>query len=321
MRPAFLGALGWLVVIGLLYPMSRGVLTARAFRELTRGANPELDESYACDLIADFVAAPRVPVDCRGSLSIIGDAARLSGVVVNHGNPSTYCLARAGQTWLVLRAAGGVPCFATPPPDLSRPVASERERVEAEAKQMFEARMRVISAALASGASVPERCGARVAATVPVLDFDRLTSSVPPGWEFLTTRWLREALDDGRVVEAVARWPRPWVAILRVGQRAPARLLSVLEPGWSPFKFQPGSLSGTVLLMNAETGEVLCAHPFSARSSERLPSVKRPSKYDLPTLETPTIERVETDLQRNFRAELHKVMAEMSGYRLTPVPE
>ncbi len=76
-----------------------------------------------------------------------------------------------------------------------------------------------------------------------------------------------------------------------------------------------------VLLMNAETGEVLCAHPFSARSSERLPSVKRPSKYDLPTLETPTIERVETDLQRNFRAELHKVMAEMSGYRLTPVPE
>lgn len=322
MRPAFLGALAWLVAIGLLYPMSRGVLTLRAFRELMRGPNAELDEGYACDLVTDFIAAPRagVKVQCRGSLSIIGNAARLSGVVMN-GSPSTYCLARAGETWLVLRAAGGVPCFATPPPDLSRPLASERERVEAEAKQVFEARMRVISATLASGAPVPERCSDRVWSAVPVLDFELLTSTVPPGWEFLTTRWLSQALASGRVVDAVSRWPRPWVAILRVGQRTPARLPSVLEPGWSPFAFQPGSLAGTLLLMNAETGELLCAHPVSVRSSERLPSIKRASKFDLPGLDAPTPERVELDFQTNYRAELNGVLAKMTGYRVTPAPE
>ena len=87
-RPAVLGALGWLLLVAALYASAFGWLSVRHLREVMRGDDPlsgELDESLACDLVTDFVAERESyrKVKCLGSLVSTSEAARLAGVKVD----------------------------------------------------------------------------------------------------------------------------------------------------------------------------------------------------------------------------------------------
>lgn len=322
--------MGWLLVVAALYASAFGWFTPRKLRDAWRGENAllgELDESLACDLVSDFVAVNeyRRKVKCNGALDVTGDAARF-GVKVDWED-RTYCLART-PGWTVLRHTNGVPCFPSPPPDPSQPIASENERVIAAVTTQFAGRLAGIRAAMNSEVR-PPGCGKRKKRTprndVPLLEFELLQGDGgDEGWAFLSTSWLREAVvkgDRGSLLTAAQRWGRgrPWVAVVTSATRLEARSGLGLgkDRGW-----ERGRLTGTMTLVDAEAGELLCEAPFQFENSATLPPLPKPygkRRFEIaPILELPTSERVRADLEARYHAAAMRTLNEMTGYDAWP---
>ena len=327
MRPGILGGLGWLLAIALLYATSFGWLTARKFREAWREIaleSGELDESLACDLVADFVVqneSGRKVRKCEGELVVIGAAARLSGVTVDWEDRS-YCLARA-PGWRALRVTQGVPCFPTPPPDVDRVLESEQQRVAAWTRSTLQARLAAIRMAMTSKVR-PSKCAQGMRARrsdIPLLEFELLQGGdTSLSWPLLSTAWLRDAVlkdDAGALLKAADRWAmgRPWVAVITSASRESAL------GGPAFYKpFRRGSLTGTMTVIDAEVGELLCEVPFAFESSATLAPL--PGRLlGLARFDAPTNERVQTDFQERFKAAALKTLNEMTGYQAWPALE
>ncbi len=319
--------MGWLLVIAGLYATSFGWVSARKFGEAWRDLTLEsgsgaLDESLACDLVSDFVGLNeyRRKVKCQGELVVTGEAARLAGVKVDWED-RTYCLARV-PGWKVLRAVKGVPCFPTPPPEPSRAIESEQERVTVFTRALMTQRLEGIRMAMTSEVR-PRKCaqGTRARRSdIPLLEFELLQGGGSESWAFLSTGWLRDAVIKGdfdSLLTASERWAtgRPWVAVVTSASRK--------EPvgGLLDARFIHGELTGTMTVIDAEAGELLCEAPFSFQSSGTLKPLPRQrwARLDFgPLREIATKERVDADLEERFRAAALKTINEMTGYHAWP---
>ncbi|MFZ5442483.1 MAG: hypothetical protein ACOZQL_20910 [Myxococcota bacterium] len=316
MRPSFLGAVGWLAALVAVYAVGLEWITPRKVRSALRSEHAfeePLDETMACDLLSAHLTTSRV--ECRrGQLTSTNDAARFSGVRVD-GREVTWCFARLGR-WRPLREAYAAPCFPSAPHDES----AEQARVVAWARAELEGRLRAIRAALATDARHPKRCGRERWTTVPVLERDVLSGSgLNPGWEFLSTRWLRGALeapdDERRLLEASNEWmkaSRARVVIIAGSRRELARSNSALEG--NPFDFVHGHFSGTLTLIDAARGEIECEAPFSFSSSARVAPATIPvGGISIPSLDVPTEDRVKRDFRVSYRLALDRTLTEMTG--------
>lgn len=323
MRPAFLGAIGWLLALALGSAIGLGWVTPRKLRAAVRTPatlRGPLDETLACDLIAE--ATPQALVTCSAAnFSTMDDVARLTGVSVG-GRTASFCFARAPE-WRVLREAGGVPCFSTPP-DAARPLEAERERTAEWGRGELAARLRGLAAALASATPRRSRCMHDVWTTVPVLEVDVLNgSNLNPGWEFLSTSWLRAAVeapqDDARVLEALAGWSgRPWIAVVSGTQRKLARVGSPAE-GTPLLDFEHGAFEGLVTLVDTTHAEVECEARFTFASSARLtPRLTPIGGIHLPSFDPPTALRVAGDFRANYVVALGEALNAMTGFRVYP---
>ena len=326
MRPGVLGGLGWLLVVPALYVAACDSLTLRSLRDLLRGAdalNEELDASLACDLAKDFVkqSGSYSMVLCQGELVVSGDVARLSNVQVNW-NPHTYCFART-PGWQVLRSDRGIPCFGSPPPDLSRPLESEHERLMQAATTQLNERLDGVRRAMASEVR-PSKCTTHRRSSrgdVPVLEFELLQSGDgAASWSFLSTPWLREAVvkrDEPSLLAATEHWRvvRPWVAVVTSSARTEPHGGSIITP-WAR-----GSLSGTMTLIDAEAGTLLCEAPFSFESSM---TIERPAKHGKgriniePIVIVHTEAEVRGDFMRRYESAATRTLNEMTGYDAWP---
>lgn len=326
MRPGVLGGIGWLLLVAALYASSFGMFSPRGFRDAWRGPdalNGKLDESLACDLVTDFVlqSEGRRKVKCGELLEVTGSAARLSEVKVDW-EWRTYCLARTPR-WTVLRHSRGVPCFPSPPPDQSRALESERERVIAVARGELADRLDGIRRAMGSEVR-PARC-AQVRKThhedVPLLEYELLLGGGGDlHWAFLSTPWLRDAVvKDGpaEVLAAAERWStlRPWVAVITSTTREQAMAglgKGLLGPGRVR-----GRLTGTMTLVDAAIGELLCEAPFSFESSATLAAPPRPGSRKGPDLSAlldfPSQERVNADFEGRYNTAVMLKLGEMTS--------
>lgn len=336
MRPAFLSALGWLLLVPALYASAFQWITLRKLRDAWRGPDAltgTLDRSLACDLVSDFIAKDenRRHVKCEGALTVLGDGggASLSGVQVDW-EQRTYCLARAPH-WTVLRVVRSMPCFATPPPDLAHPIESERERVQLTATARMGDQLAGIRTAMTSDvrpATCPPRTRDQHGAEVPVLEYELLQGGVgDPAWSFLSTSWLRAAVvaekESGpalkdALLDASERWAPelPWVAVVTSQSRTEPRAGLALKP-WTR-----GQLSGTLALVDAAKGELLCEVPFSFKSSDTLER-PRPSSYKsrlniAPIFDIETDDRIQADFKRRYDSEATRVLNVMSSYGVRP---
>ena len=323
--------MGWLLVVAALYASAFGWFTPRKLREAWRGENAllgELDASLACNLVSDFVAVNeyRRKVKCNGALDVMGDAARLS-VQVDSWEDRTYCLART-PGWQVLRHANGVPCFPSPPPDPTRAIASEAERVTATVTTQFASRLEGIRAAMNNEAR-PPKCAKGKPGTrkeVPLLEFELLQGDGgDEGWAFLSTGWLREAVvkgDKGSLLTAAQRWSRgrPWVAVVTSATRAQAQ--AALGVGTARGTWAKGRFTGTMTLVDAEAGALLCEAPFEFESSATLPPLPKPygkKRFEIaPILDLPTSERIRADFEARYHAAAMRTLHEMTGYDAWP---
>jgi hypothetical protein len=322
--------MGWLLVVASLYASAFGWFTPRKLREAWRGENAllgELDESLACDLVADFVGVNeyRRKVKCNGALDVTGDAARF-GVRVDWED-RTYCLART-PGWQVLRHTNGVPCFSSPPPDPTQPIASENERVTATVTTQFASRLEGIRAAMQSDTR-PPKCRKRKGATrndVPLLEFELLQGDGgDEEWAFLSSSWLRDAVvkgDKGSLLTAAQRWGRgrPWVAVVTSATRSQAQ--AALGVGMARGTRARGRLTGTMTLVDAEAGELLCEAAFEFESSATLPPLPKPygkRRFEIaPILDLPTSERVRSDFEARYHSAAMRTLNEMTGYDVWP---
>jgi hypothetical protein len=284
----------------------------------------ELDDTLACDLVTDYVKREEYArkVSCEGEVVALSDAARLPEVVVDKQH-RTYCLARAPR-WMVLRTSLSMPCFPTPPPDLTRPIESERERVRATAEDQLNEWAEGIRTAMLSTerrARCPQILKGRHGVEVPLLEYELLQQSGDPSWAFLTTGWLREALVQGgaeAALKAHQKWShdRPWVAVITSASREAPRVLG-LGKGWGR-----GQLTGTISLVDAAAGQLICERDFSFRSSDSLEPEYQPTygrrKLNImpimPVLDVPTEARVQADFKRRYESAALRTINEMTSY-------
>jgi hypothetical protein len=315
------------LLVAALYGSAFGWLSERKLREVMRGddqLNGELDEYLACDLVTDFVLARESyrKVKCQGALEVTGWAARFVGVKVDW-EERTYCLARTPK-WTVLRSSKGVPCFPNPPPDPSQALASEDERVMARVTAQVNGRLAGIRTAMASRVR-PAKCTKRKSTQhndVPLLEYELLQGDGrSEDWAFLSSTWLRDAVirgDRDSLLTAVERWDRgrPWVAVVTSASREQA--MSGVGRGG----FMRGRLTGTITLVDAEAGELLCEAPFEFESSVALPQVPNvfgKKNYRLaPIIDQPTQERVRSDFEARYKSAAMKTLNEMTGYDAWP---
>ncbi len=329
MRPGVLGGLGYLLVVPVLYLAAFDWLTVRKLRDSWRGSdalNGELDESLACDLAKDFVKLngdSYSKVLCKGELVVSGDVARLTNVQANW-NPHTFCFARTPR-WQVLRSDEGVPCFGSPPPDLSRPLESEHERVMEAAITLLNDRLAGVRRAMES-AERPEKCTAHRRSTrgdVPLLEFELLQGQGAESWSFLSTPWLREAVvkgDEASLLSVAQHWRelRPWVAVVTSAARVEPHGGSLITP------WKHGSLMGTMTLVDAEAGTLLCEVPFTFESSATIERPPSPSKYGKSRINIEPIQTVQTDaevradLQRRYESAATRTINLMTTYDAWP---
>lgn len=323
MRPAVLGALGWLLLVPALYISAFDWLSPRNVRDAWRGPEAlsgELDQTLACDLVTDFVKQNEFArkVSCEGELVSLGDVARLPEVVIDKQH-RTYCLARA-PVWVVLRTTQNMPCFPTPPPDATRPVESERERVQATAQAQLNEWVDGIRVAMASS-DRPARCPtikrARHGVEVPLLEYELLQSSGDPAWAFLTTPWLREALvkgDSAAVLKANQRWSeeRSWVAVVTSSSRDAPQAMTYGKT------WLRGQLTGTLSLVDAAAGELLCERDFSFRSSDSLepeyPTYGKRRINLAPIFQMESEPRIQADFKRRYDSAAQRTVNEMTSY-------
>jgi hypothetical protein len=324
MRPAVLGAIGWLLVVPTLYVTAFDWFSPRNLREAWRGESAligELDETLACDLVTDSVKANEFArkVSCEGELVSLGDAARLENVVVDKEHRS-FCLARAPY-WVVLRSTRDMPCFPTPPPDYTRPLESERDRVSATAQAQVKEWAEGIRMAMMSTdrpARCPEIKRARHGVEVPMLEYELLQGSGDPAWAFLTTPWLHEALvnpNANSALKVARRWTeeRPWVAVITSASREAPKVLGIAK-GWGR-----GQLTGTISLIDAGAGELICERDFSFRSSDSLGPEQQPTfgkrRINIaPIFDLPTEARVQADFKRRYESAAMRTVNEMTSY-------
>jgi hypothetical protein len=323
MRPGVLGALGWLLLVPALYLTAFQKVTLRSLRDAWRGPNAllgELDESLACDLVTDFVRAQNEfarRVTCEGQVVASRDVATLTNVKVDWETRS-YCLART-PSWTVLRTTGVMPCFPTPPPDLNRAVASEQERLTTAATNQMRERLDGILRAMASELR-PAKCARKdgTSTEVPVLEFELLQGGDgAPAWAFLSTPWLREAVlhdTPPKQLAALERWSqgRPWVAVVTSQHREEARGGSLGTP------WKRGRLDGTLSLIDAEAGVLLCEAPFGFTSSASLPPP--PKAYGrgriniAPIVLYETEERVQADFRQRYQSTAMDTLSKLTSY-------
>jgi hypothetical protein len=320
-RPSVLGAIGWLLLLGGLYSSAFGWVTPRKVRDALRDPlNGELDESLACDLVTDFVhvGSPRVKVACAPALVVSGDAARASAVKVD-SELRTYCFARV-DGWRVLREATGMPCFPTAPEDRLHPLAAERARMAATAQTRLRERLAGVRAAMESEVR-PLKCNTRGQAhgEVPVLEFELLQGSGADEWRFLSTPWLRDAVVKRTPVTELAAadlWGRgrPWVAVVTSASRVSAAMAPESMTEW-----QRGKLTGTLTLVDAAAGTLLCEAPFEFSSSPKLaplPRVRaRNGPVIPPILDLPTEARVTADFHDRYHEAVRR-LDELTGARV-----
>lgn len=324
--------MGWLLLVAALYAAALGWLSPRNLREAWRGPDAltgELDVSLACDLVTDFVDATeyRRKVECGDLLEVTGDAARFSGVLVGR-EPRTYCLARLPQ-WQVLRQTRGVPCFPTRP-DPARPAAFEHERVAEYAKTQLARRLEAIRQAMTSEVR-PLKCTPRAhskAGSLPLLEFELLQAgAADEAWAFLSTKWLRAAVVEGgpeAILTATERWSegRPWVAVITSSTRKPA----MLGPGGGMLGWTRGQLTGTMSIVDAEAGELLCEAPFQFESSRTLlpplPPLEKKGRFEIsPNLVRPTSARVREDFEERSRLAAERAVNELTSYAAWPATQ
>ncbi len=314
------------MVVPALYLAAFDVLTMRTLREVWRGSdalNGELDESLACDLAKDFVKQSDSfsAVLCKGELVVLGDVARLSNVQVNW-NPHTYCFARTPR-WQVLRRDQGIPCFGTPPPDLSRARESEHERVMEVARTQLNDRLDGVRRAMASNVR-PAQCQVHRRSNrgdVPVLEFELLQGEGAESWSLLSTPWLRKAVvnrDEPSLLSAAEHWGavRPWVAVVTSASRVEPQGGSLISP------WVRGRLSGTLTLVDAEAGTLLCEAPFSFESSA---TIERPKpQYGKGRINIEPIVTVQTDadvradFKKRYESAATRTLNEMTAYDAWP---
>ena len=318
------------MLVPALYLTAFDWLSPRNLREAWRGPEAlsgELDDTLACDLVTDYVKREEFArkVSCEGELVSLGEVARLPEVIVDKQH-RTYCLARAPK-WTVLRTTQNMPCFPTPPPDLTRPVESERERVQETAQRQLTEWAEGIRIAMASPTR-PSRCPeikrARLGVEVPLLEYELLQGSGDPAWAFLTTPWLRDGLMNGdaaAVLKAAQRWSddRGWVAVVTSASRD-APKADALGKGL-PFahNWLRGQLTGTISLVDAAAGELLCERDFSFRSSDRLEPEYQPTygkrRLNLaPIFDSPTDARIQADFRRRYDSAALRTVSEMTSY-------
>ena len=274
---------------------------------------------------------PHTKVGCsKLAVEVAGEVARVAEVKVGW-EERNYCLARTPR-WQVLRHVKGVPCFPTPPEDRTRAVTSENERVVAAVTAQFTARLEGIRQAMASQVR-PRKCAGVASSNhsdVPVLEFELLQQdSGVAGWEFLSTPWLRAAvLERGNtegLLEAAEKWRRgrPWVAVVTSATREPAS--AGIDPQLHlrlPTFWQRGRLTGTLSLIDAEAGALLCEAPFSFESSQTLPSLPilygKRDRAIAPILDIPTEARVHADFEARFHSAVMTTLNEMTAFKVWP---
>ena len=326
MRPAKLGAIAWILVVPMLYITAFDWFSPRNVREAWRGPEAlsgELDDTLACDLVTDFVKREEYgtrKVNCEGEVVSLGDVARLPDVVIDKQH-RTYCLARAPQ-WVVLRTTESMPCFPTPPSDFTNPIESERARVREFAQDQLNQWAGGIRTAMMS-TDRPARCpqvkSARHGVEVPLLEYELLQQSGgDPSWAFLTTPWLREALvsgGPGAVLQAHQRMSqeRAWVAVVTSASREAPQVMGIGK-GWGR-----GQLTGTISLVDAGSGTIICERDFAFRSSDQLepevPVYGKRSRINIaPIFDVPTEARVTTDFRRRYDSAAQRTINEMTSY-------
>jgi hypothetical protein len=320
-RPGFLVAVGWLVAIAVGSAFGLGLVSTRKVTALVRGPG-EIDEALACELVVDFTNIRRS--HCDGSLETMGDVARLSGVNL-YGAVRTFCFARLDGAWVVLRDTANGPCFSTAPASRE----AEKARLVAEVRSLFDERMQGVIAALERAEPLPNRCPDTVWAIVPMLEPSWLGGNrTEEGWEFLTTSWLRDALDepnDEQVLAAMKAWGKArHVAVVTATQRTRARMGLTVEGIRLPFDWRRGSFAGRVRLVDARDGVGLCEGTLGFASSESLKPrttsfVAGGKTVVLPVPDLPSQTRVEEDFKDRYHTALTETLQTISGYRVSPM--
>jgi len=164
----------------------------------------------------------------------------------------------------------------------------------------------LVEAGFTGADEAPAACPALKQAEAQVIDADVVSKegqlrAPQPGWEFLTTRAIRSAIDTDATPEDFAK------AGERMGRYA---VVLVTDERELPKKvdsssFDSGFFDGMLVLVEVPTAEALCAQPFTFESSESIEEHKVGLKLG------PKVNvggNLEDDFEDNFKKSLRSTL-------------
>ncbi|MFT3711101.1 MAG: hypothetical protein QM817_26025 [Archangium sp.] len=300
-----------------------------------RGA-ATLDAETACGLSKLYFLGPENPffdsIECPGALTGDGDVKMLAGVVTLHGTTKTetsLCLAR-GRRWFVLGKAfeGACPDEApkakgtAPGDDAGLEAEETRWRDEEKLRQgqvritRFDGRVAVLRDAIEQWDNDPvDTC----AKTMPKKDLPRRIAFLErrmlgddrafDDWDFLTHGEFRGARalsthppEQAKSIEALEGMGA-FVVVFDPDTRLWPKTIS--DDDW-----EFGEFDGRLLVANFETGTVLCAMDFTAKSSKDVTTTR------LTKLETKqhALQRaIEKDFKKQVKAKSEAALKQLTG--------